>query len=210
MSGLEDLFPRVDEAEDGANALALALAHPPGLVIADTQLARIDGYSLCQLLRVDSKTRHAGIIVVSGSGEGGDVDRAKASGADAVLIEPVSPEDVRKQAEQLRHQAAALHRGSDAVRVRAAERIERARQVMARSEAVRTRMMSRAYSRVVTTTPPRMPPDLHCLVCFESLTYEYSHLGGVSERHPEQWDYFLCVRCGRFQFRHRTRKLRRV
>jgi hypothetical protein len=40
--------------------------------------------------------------------------------------------------------------------------------------------------------------------------YEHSHVGGVSQRHPEQWDYYRCSACGRFQYRQRTRKLRRV
>jgi hypothetical protein len=40
------------------------------------------------------------------------------------------------------------------------------------------------------------------------LQYDCSHVGGVSARHPEQWDYFLCAKHGAFQYRHRTRKLR--
>jgi hypothetical protein len=43
------------------------------------------------------------------------------------------------------------------------------------------------------------------------LTYERSHIGGVSERNSEQWDYYECPSgCGTFQYRQRTRKLRRV
>jgi predicted RNA-binding Zn-ribbon protein involved in translation (DUF1610 family) len=40
--------------------------------------------------------------------------------------------------------------------------------------------------------------------------YEQSHIGGVSAKHPEQWDDFICPTCGTFEYRHRTRKLRRV
>ena len=36
-------------------------------------------------------------------------------------------------------------------------------------------------------------------------------IGGVSAKHAEQWDYYVCPRsCGTFQFRHRTRKVRHV
>jgi hypothetical protein len=33
----------------------------------------------------------------------------------------------------------------------------------------------------------------------------------VSERNMEQWDYFVCPRgCGTFQYRQRTRRLRKM
>lgn len=42
------------------------------------------------------------------------------------------------------------------------------------------------------------------------LQYERSHIGGVSHVHAEQWDDYECAACGTFQYRQRTRKLRRV
>jgi len=43
------------------------------------------------------------------------------------------------------------------------------------------------------------------------LKYLHSHIGGVSARHSEQWDYFECPgACGTFQYRERTRRLRKV
>jgi hypothetical protein len=54
-------------------------------------------------------------------------------------------------------------------------------------------------------------PELLCPSCDGPLHYERSHIGGVSSKHAEQWDYFLCPRgCGTFQYRERTRKLRSV
>jgi hypothetical protein len=63
---------------------------------------------------------------------------------------------------------------------------------------------------MTTTTPPLRPPELKCLSCDVTLKYEHSFVGGVSDRHPEQWDYYKCDQCGTFQYRQRTRKLRRV
>jgi hypothetical protein len=54
-------------------------------------------------------------------------------------------------------------------------------------------------------------PALVCPSCDRPLRYRRSHIGGVSERLSEQWDYFDCVQgCGTFQYRQRTRKVRRV
>jgi hypothetical protein len=67
----------------------------------------------------------------------------------------------------------------------------------------------RARERFTTTTPPLPPPELVCPSCDQKLAYECSHVGGVSDRHPEQWDAFRCTSCGSFEYRQRTRKLRR-
>ena len=62
-----------------------------------------------------------------------------------------------------------------------------------------------------STTRTAHSPELVCPVCNRWLTYEHSHVGGVGDRHPEQWDYYVCSgSCGTFQYRQRTRKLRRV
>ena len=74
----------------------------------------------------------------------------------------------------------------------------------------RTRM-SKSFARFVTTTPPAPPPHMICPACDRPLVYEYSHIGGVSARFPEQWDQLVCPgACGTFQYRHRTRTLRRT
>jgi hypothetical protein len=56
-----------------------------------------------------------------------------------------------------------------------------------------------------------VPPPLVCPACDRALQYVRSHVGGVSERLPEQWDYYTCHgACGTFQYRQRTRRVRRV
>jgi len=63
---------------------------------------------------------------------------------------------------------------------------------------------------VSSTTLPKVPPALMCPSCDVSLIYAHSHVGGVGDRQREQWDYYLCPTCGTFQYRQRTRKLRRI
>jgi hypothetical protein len=51
---------------------------------------------------------------------------------------------------------------------------------------------------------------LRCPRCDATLTYERSYLGGVRKL-AEQWDEFTCPSgCGRLEYRHRTRSLRRA
>jgi hypothetical protein len=43
------------------------------------------------------------------------------------------------------------------------------------------------------------------------MVYVNSQIGGVNASQPEQWDRFDCpAGCGAFQYRHRTRQVRRI
>ena len=72
-------------------------------------------------------------------------------------------------------------------------------------------MLNSVHSRHDTTSPPIAPPLLNCPECHQPLRYMHSHIGGVTAQNSEQWDYFECsAACGTFQYRERTRKLRRA
>jgi hypothetical protein len=71
-------------------------------------------------------------------------------------------------------------------------------------------LRDRRRRRSGSLQPFLAPPALRCPICDGRLQYERSHAGGIGARGAEQWDYFSCARCGTFQYRHRTRKLRRV
>ena len=72
----------------------------------------------------------------------------------------------------------------------------------------RLRRMARLRDRVSSEVRLRPAPALVCPGCCVQLRFDSSHIGGV--RRDEQWDYFTCDSCGQFEYRHRTRKLRRV
>jgi hypothetical protein len=81
----------------------------------------------------------------------------------------------------------------------------------AASPPAKRHVLSHVHRRGHTTTPPLPPPALLCPTCDEALVYDHSHIGGVSARHSEQWDYFECPgRCGTFEYRQRTRRMARI
>jgi len=59
-----------------------------------------------------------------------------------------------------------------------------------------------------TSVPGTPAPDLVCPLCDCPLMYRQTVFGGVNP--PERWDYFDCDRCGPFEYRQRTRKLRKT
>jgi len=205
----------VDEAEDGREALAKALARHPDIVVTETRLPGISGFDLCALLRRDTTTSGIPIIFVTGDAFEPDVKRAQRAGADAVLTKPCLPEQLLGEIRHVLERSRDLHKRGTAARDHTGREVERSKNLLERSQdntsKTRRIMLSRAHNRRDTSEPPITPPALICPNCDQPLRYTRSHIGGVSARHPEQWDYFECTAgCGTFQYRERTRKLRKV
>ena len=190
------------EASDGRDALAQALARPPMLMITALNLPLIDGFALCEILRLDTVTAHVPILAISNRDDSGVRDRAFRSGADAVLVRPIASERIASETQRLMAETPALRLGAAATRDTV-----HGRRTQPASDRGR---LSKSFSRFTTTTPPAQPPQLLCPSCDTPLAYQHSYVGGVSEKHAEQWDRYLCSSCGAFQYRHRTRSLRRV
>jgi DNA-binding response OmpR family regulator len=200
----------VVEAADGRDALVLALTKAPTLVVTELDLPLLNGFDLCEILRRDRVTAKVPIIGVSHRTSAVDIGRAKRVGANAVLTKPVSGEDLLLEARELLNRSNELLAESRAVQERSNEALRESAALLVRSENLRRPMKSHVHERVTTTTPPTVPPSLRCPTCDRPLIYERSNLGGVNAGFPEQWDYFTCPACGSFQYRHRSRKIRRV
>jgi CheY-like chemotaxis protein len=187
---------RVHEAADGREALAQVYSHRPDAIVLDARLPFIDGLQLCTILRNDAATASLRIIAITSDGAPQHIRRFRDGGADLVLVKPVRIDELTR-----------------AVRDRTAltpARIDSGPRAAAPAlpKTTRTVAKARSHERYVSTNPPQPPPRLRCPQCDSILQYERSHIGGVSERHPEQWDYYVCAAHGMFQYRHRTRKLR--
>jgi CheY-like chemotaxis protein len=208
---LAPMASAIEFAADGRQALAMAIGHQPRFVVTEAHLAFIDGYTLCSLLRADPLTADVPIVVVTGDSDADGPERARAAGADSVLVKPCEPD-------ALLHAVAV---GRD--RCRIPQEHLRAAQIPATSEQATldgsmepsagrlSRSLIRAHRRFETSTPPLAPPPLVCPSCDQPLQYVRSHVGGVSARLSEQWDYYTCHNaCGIFQYRQRTRRVRLV
>lgn len=76
-------------AVDGVEALALAAAQPPDIVITEVLVPGLDGLTLCRRLRVEPATAGTLLVVLSIL----QVEaRAREAGADAVLLKPLDDE----------------------------------------------------------------------------------------------------------------------
>ena len=85
---LEGLGYKAVIASDGEEGLAMAKKEKPDLVILDIGLPRIDGNTLCQLIKADAATRSVRIIMLTGKHLVGDMENAFSSGADFFVNKP--------------------------------------------------------------------------------------------------------------------------
>ena len=205
---------RVIAAAGGPEALAKAIAERPDVVVSETRLPGFDGLTLSELLRRDCSTAHIPFVFVSSDATSANLARAAAAGALGVLTKPCLPEALLETIERVLQRSRELRLKSTAVQAMAQTRSARATAVQERVRQQRVAGMmtlKKALQRGDTVVPPTPPPALTCPNCDKALRYVRSHVGGVSVKHREQWDYFECARrCGTFEYRTRTRKLKRV
>ena len=88
------------EARNGHDALDLARAHRPDLVLMDIQLPEVSGLEVTKWLKEDEELRSIPVIAVTAFAMKGDEERIRAGGCEAYLSKPIS---VGKVIETIRH-----------------------------------------------------------------------------------------------------------
>jgi two-component system cell cycle response regulator DivK len=201
----------VVEATDGPEALAVALSRRPDVIVADSHLPGISGYELCDLLRRDLATRAIPVVLVTSDAMARELEHARTSGATSVMIKPCPPDTLLTEAVRLLEVSRAPRDCSAVARDRATATLAVPDGRVPESNQRSRSRLSRTHLRGETDLPPTSPPKLICPDCDRPLDYRSSQVGGVSVRNAEQWDYFVCgAGCGTFQYRQRTRKVRKV
>ena len=81
----------VVEADDGLKAVAQAHLHIPDVIVLDLELPGITGFEAAVRLRNSPETRHIPLIAATGYSHAAQLDQARASGFDAIVIKPCEP-----------------------------------------------------------------------------------------------------------------------
>ena len=85
---------RTLEATTGEQAVELATAHTPDLVLMDIQLPDIGGAEALARLRADERTASLPVVALTAQAMDGDRERFLAAGFDAYLSKPVDIADL--------------------------------------------------------------------------------------------------------------------
>jgi signal transduction histidine kinase len=86
---------RVLVAHDGQQALELARAHSPDLLITDIHMPGLDGLELSRRFRALPNTKLSPVLVLTAFGETGDLVTGFAAGAIDYIVKPFDPVELR-------------------------------------------------------------------------------------------------------------------
>lgn len=89
-------------AQDGEEALTLAVKEKPDLIIADVMMPKISGFDMLDILRSTPQTKDTKVIMMTALSQSQEQERAKKLGADRYLIKSqVTLEDVARVAKEV-------------------------------------------------------------------------------------------------------------
>jgi len=81
---------RLVQAKDGQEALALAQASWPDLIVSDIMMPKMDGLELCRILKTDENTSHIPVILLTAKGSEEAQVLGLETGADDYITKPFS------------------------------------------------------------------------------------------------------------------------
>lgn len=89
-------------AKDGEEALAIAKAEKPDLIISDVMMPKISGFEMLDIIRNTEELKNVKVIMLTALGQSDDQQRADRLGADRYLVKSqVTLEDIVKVTHQL-------------------------------------------------------------------------------------------------------------
>ena len=81
---------RTVQTRNGVEAIELARAHQPDLILMDIQLPEVSGLQVIQWIKDDEHLRHIPIIAITAFAMKGDEEKIRQSGCEAYLSKPIS------------------------------------------------------------------------------------------------------------------------
>jgi len=84
-------------AYDGNQALEKAHSEQPDLILLDLLLPKLDGYTVCGLLKKDSKYAHIPIVMLTARTQEADKKMGKEVGADEYITKPFDTQFLLKR-----------------------------------------------------------------------------------------------------------------
>lgn len=98
---------RVEQADNGADAVSKARELHPSVIVMDLSLPILDGWEATRILKSDPSTWTSRIVAISAHSLDAHIARVLEAGADAFLSKPCLPDDLVSAVRYLLEQPAA-------------------------------------------------------------------------------------------------------
>ncbi len=81
-------------ARDGQEGLLQARQEKPDLIILDVMLPKMDGFSVCRMLKFDAAYQHIPVIILTARIQAADRELGEEVGANAYITKPFKAEEL--------------------------------------------------------------------------------------------------------------------
>jgi CheY-like chemotaxis protein len=88
-------------AHHGEEALAIAIAEKPDLVILDIMMPRMDGYQTCDALKADPETKGIPVVFLSAKAQDSDIEKGKSYEVEDYITKPFDPDTLIEVVERV-------------------------------------------------------------------------------------------------------------
>ena len=95
-AALRSLGHELIEAVDGEEALEVAIARKPDLVLLDVTMPKLDGWEVLHFLRQRTETADIPVMMLTTAAQKVDLEHGASLGCNDYLTKPFSPGDLRE------------------------------------------------------------------------------------------------------------------
>lgn len=88
-------------ALNGRQALQMVDEEPPDLVLLDVMMPGMDGFTVCEKLRLEEDTSDLPVIMLSAKTDLDSINKGLRVGATKYLTKPISPEDLTRHVREV-------------------------------------------------------------------------------------------------------------
>ena len=89
------------EAADAQEALGMARAHRPELVLLDVMMPKGTGFDVCRAIKQDPETKDITVVMLTARSQKSDVAEGEVAGADDYFTKPFSPVNLVRKVDQI-------------------------------------------------------------------------------------------------------------
>lgn len=100
-AALRSLGHELIEAVDGEQAIELAVARTPDLVLLDVTMPKLDGWEVLHFLRKRPETADIPVMMLTTAAQKVDLEHGSSLGCNDYLTKPFSPADLRAHVERM-------------------------------------------------------------------------------------------------------------
>lgn len=87
----------VIEAINGVEALTMAQAENPDVVLLDVRMPKMSGYEVCEELKSQAPTQSIPVVFLSARGQEAEIKYGLELGAEEYIIKPFAPDELQRR-----------------------------------------------------------------------------------------------------------------